>query len=84
MWSVRSRRAPGFRRSGLYFAPEDATLLTDEQMTDAIRNEPMLIVEQLADGASAATACEATTAKGEPCKGKPMSGSHFCLKHQPR
>jgi len=40
---------PGFRRSGIFFPSDQATILDESQMTDAILCEPMLIVEALED-----------------------------------
>lgn len=53
-WLVRAikrDRWDGFRRSGIFFSSESDTILTSNEITDAILNEPCLMVVELADEA---------------------------------
>lgn len=50
MWRVKAKPRfdghAGFRRDGIYFPVDGFVVLDDAQMTEAIKNEPMLIVEK--------------------------------------
>lgn len=62
---------PGFRRDGVYFLSDAETILSDEETTPAIQNEPRLVVikinaaeakKLLAQGANASDATRAALA----------------------
>lgn len=96
MWSVRAKQRKGFQgfnRGGRFFSSSEAILLTDEQMTDAIRDEPRLIVEEIPDGDTGASSngngsntepelCAGKTKAGDPCKSRPQTDSRYCRAHQ--
>lgn len=62
---------PYFRRSGIRFSVSEPTILDETEITDAIKDEPMLIVKKLKDEPKAEELSEMIIKLQKPKRKKP-------------
>ena len=78
--AVKRANFEGFQRGGYFFSSEVEAYLSDNQMTDAIRNEPMLIVREVREEVQEDTRIPCPTEDFKACPH--YAGGHCEIAHE--